>query len=758
MSEDGIAGYRTSFHAMFGEQVDTAPPVDKVEIPLIQRDYAQGREDLQTSAIRNRFLNALHTALTENTPVGLDFIYGEVRNGTFQPLDGQQRLTTLFLLHWYLASRCGKLDDTPQWHEFTYATRPSARLFCQRLVRNAPPADLAVPPSEWVTDQSWYLHLWRFDPTIRAMLVTLDAIARLFSDQNAETLWDRLIDDTQPAIWFQLLPIDEMGMAEDLYIKMNSRGRPLTSFEAFKAHLGALVAEGGIDADFGHKIDGAWTDLLWPYRGHNDIVDDEFMRFFDFLIEVCEWNEDRIRGEEALTPEQRIDILLTKSNPRRQEHLQFIIDAFDMLVAGPPVWQLFSELFAAGTAGERVRLFGADSTDLFHACCERYGTTRGPTRLFSLTDSLLLYAVLVHRILGTDEILSRLRTLRNVNEASQFEMRVTNMPKLIGEVRAFTKSGDLVDLATFNQNQVKDETLKRELLGLHPEFGATVARLEDHTILRGTLSAFELDTSIEVRAQAFEDVFEPELWPVLTGALIAMGEYQRDYPNSDHHRFGSPTTEGVWRLLLVDRGDREALAKVRSVVGNLLDRVAASTEDTEAALKEITNEFLDQRIAESHYDWRYYLARYPTMREGNSGIYYGAEGRLGYELTMLRKTMQSSWYRDAYLYAIWCEAERPTEVDDPWFNGYSTNPRWMRLTRTGTCLRSVTPGIAIRAPATSQGYTALQSVCEAAGATPTEDGWLLALPQVDHGGYPIDKTDRVQLATSLLQELIAASL
>ena len=38
-------------------------------------------------------------------------------------------------------------------------------------------------------------------------------------------------------MWFHLLPIDDMGSAEDLYIKMNSRGKPLTDFETFKAQL-----------------------------------------------------------------------------------------------------------------------------------------------------------------------------------------------------------------------------------------------------------------------------------------------------------------------------------------------------------------------------------------------------------------------------------------------------------------------------------------------------------------------------------------
>src|SRR3954451_2304796 len=167
------------------------------------------------------------------------------------------------------------------------------------------------------------------------MLVTLDAIAERFAGVDADALWDRLTDDTTPAVWFQLLPIDDMGSPENLYIKMNSRGKPLTEFEASKAHLGQLVAQVGGDENFGHKIDGAWTDLLWPYRGNNDIVDDHFMRYFDFLMEVCEWREGRVRGDDVLTPEQRVTDLLARNNPRNQEHLDFICAAFDRLIEGP---------------------------------------------------------------------------------------------------------------------------------------------------------------------------------------------------------------------------------------------------------------------------------------------------------------------------------------------------------------------------------------------------------------------------------------
>ncbi|MBX3681637.1 MAG: DUF262 domain-containing protein, partial [Thauera sp.] len=89
----------------------------RIQVPLIQRDYAQGRADQQE--VREEFLAALHEALrlppeAESLPLNLDFIYGSVEGqvaSCFQPLDGQQRLTTLFLLHWYLAWRDGRGDE-----------------------------------------------------------------------------------------------------------------------------------------------------------------------------------------------------------------------------------------------------------------------------------------------------------------------------------------------------------------------------------------------------------------------------------------------------------------------------------------------------------------------------------------------------------------------------------------------------------------------------------------------------------------------
>jgi hypothetical protein len=275
----------TSFINLFQEY-----QIGKIEIPIIQRDYAQGRQDDVVPRIRETFLAVLHHALTGTaTQVSLDFVYGNVIKGTMTPLDGQQRLTTLFLLHWYLAARQHIPNNNRNFlNSFTYETRYSSRDFCSKLVTQQPAFPISGCLSDWIRDQSWFFSAWRHDPTIESMLVVLDDIHCLFKNDDCNNAWQRLVDGNNPAIVFHFLPINNMGLTDDLYIKMNSRGKPLTKFEHFKANFEKTIKD--VSAVhyqyFIQKIDNDWADLFWPLRGDNDIIDDEFMRYFRFITDI----------------------------------------------------------------------------------------------------------------------------------------------------------------------------------------------------------------------------------------------------------------------------------------------------------------------------------------------------------------------------------------------------------------------------------------------------------------------------------------
>lgn len=60
----------------------------KVVIPILQRDYAQGRVGYEN--LREKFLSAIVAALDGDKQLKMDFVYGSSdQEGRFNPLDGQ---------------------------------------------------------------------------------------------------------------------------------------------------------------------------------------------------------------------------------------------------------------------------------------------------------------------------------------------------------------------------------------------------------------------------------------------------------------------------------------------------------------------------------------------------------------------------------------------------------------------------------------------------------------------------------------------
>lgn len=273
----------------------------KIEIPIIQRDYAQGRSNEKTTKIRGLFLDSLIKAIeSENECIELDFVYGDIKNGVFQPLDGQQRLTTLFLLYWFFAYKTGNLSgNKSNFKKFTYETRISSREFCNELIEKGEKLGDGETLIEKITDASWFFMSWKKDPTIKAMLVMLNSIEFKLNGKSKEELtkaWYKLISENPP-ITFHFKQLNDIGLTDDLYIKMNARGKALTDFENFKARFEKHIKENEFEKDislteankeqwkeltektFSHRIDTVWTDLFWKHRGDDNLVDNEFVKF-----------------------------------------------------------------------------------------------------------------------------------------------------------------------------------------------------------------------------------------------------------------------------------------------------------------------------------------------------------------------------------------------------------------------------------------------------------------------------------------------
>ncbi|HPT72419.1 MAG TPA: DUF262 domain-containing protein [Candidatus Cloacimonadota bacterium] len=274
----------------------------KIEIPIIQRDYAQGR--IGNEKLREIFLSDLRNALdgkliNNERTLKLDFIYGNIDNGCLNPLDGQQRLTTLWLLHWYIAFKAGKLvENRDILMNFSYETRISSREFCKQLsVFDKASSDSII---EIIEQQTWFYTSWKQDPTIRAMLNMLcgtpikdnknndilDGIEEVFKDCDYINYWEQLVSKECPII-FYYLDLEDLSLSDDLYIKMNARGKSLTNFENFKADLIGFINENEFDKGknpdetIAYKLDVIWLDIFWKYRSVENKLDDIYFAFLN---------------------------------------------------------------------------------------------------------------------------------------------------------------------------------------------------------------------------------------------------------------------------------------------------------------------------------------------------------------------------------------------------------------------------------------------------------------------------------------------
>ena len=202
-----------------------------IEIPIIQRDYVQGREERKAKEIRKSFLTDIFKALENNQKFHLDFVYGSFEDKKFIPIDGQQRLTTLFLLYWYFS----KKENRDFQVNFKYKTRVSSREFCEKLfsfkidfnkesnICNQK-ENRNEPIKNQILDNKEFIPFWENDPTIKSMLTMIEEIHCRGKDFN---FFDRL-----DKITFEVFQLEDFGkeQTEELYRKMNSRGKALSPF------------------------------------------------------------------------------------------------------------------------------------------------------------------------------------------------------------------------------------------------------------------------------------------------------------------------------------------------------------------------------------------------------------------------------------------------------------------------------------------------------------------------------------------------
>lgn len=513
----------------------------KVVVPKIQRAYAQGRKSEKN--IRNQFVDELFTALETGATLELSFVYGskikseDGKSTRFELLDGQQRVTTLVLLHWFLACVSGK--EIPQFiKSFNYETRTTSETFLKELADN--PLDvISERPSDALRNRQWYTLAFDKDDSVRGMLRMLDAIYYRYQEaQNKESLFDNLSN-----LKFYELDLDDFGLTEEIYVKMNARGLQLTPFENFKADLIKLLKDESVpeynkkvEMDIaGHpmvpyylsisqKIDNRWLDIFWNKDDANgrDYCD-RFFRFFyrffatKYFLEIQKdirpddfrpnAMPDRIEGKIW-------DFLWNLSDTQDKTYLGF--KYYDQFFKGKPEYMAEIErILDIFSNHDYVNVIKEEAVFPWEKKGDKY-QSRFFEQKYELGDAIYFAAVceFIKRLDDKFDIINFRRWMRIVRNVVENQL-LRNVDQYVRTVRRLTQILDLPDAMTNVYLALSNDTLgEREMRALKEEqtkariivnnpgedWETTFTKAELHPLFRGSIAFIMEDMPNSVEA------------------------------------------------------------------------------------------------------------------------------------------------------------------------------------------------------------------------------------------------------------------
>jgi hypothetical protein len=460
---------------------------NKIEVPIIQRDYAQGRNTADVEKLRNKFVHDyLIKSIVANEKIELDFVYGSIltevnedeKQKIFIPLDGQQRLTTLFLLHFFVAIKESRLPEIKdKLIRFTYETRPSAHDFCKSLLEVEAIDDLSKIKTE-IEDSVWFNEEWKHDPTISGMLNMLDTFAKNEFLLNAQTgLLDQLIGNKSDLLTFYFTDLDQFGLTENLYIRMNARGKMLTEFENFKSEFSKIIRYNhSLLESVKDKIEYEWVDNLWDYRALDSfIIDGPFMAYLSFLTEMLYFKDAKFRAESYES--NFLDFRVLKEVYSKEENLKFLIFSFDFIRK-------------AKEYNDAILWEG----ETLHSILKSILTNKRDTNELFIYFLTLLYSFDNKPKVN---LLDFIRVVRNLientpdNSRREWPRLISSFQNLIADENVYTVLLELKDenkLQGFNVDQRKEEIFKAKLIQEFSGFKGLLFEIEDSKNFKGNIT------------------------------------------------------------------------------------------------------------------------------------------------------------------------------------------------------------------------------------------------------------------------------
>lgn len=271
----------------------------KIIIPDLQRDYCWGTticENEPDKTLAFKFgldmLSNFNAKPKETMSLGL--IYGyEVPAGHIQLCDGQQRITTLYLLLGLLNRRTKtladrlisqrELDDNNEPY-LQFAIRESSLYFMSDLVNNFF-LDNQVSRVEDIRKQGWYFKDYDHDPSVKSMLKALEGLERIVDKLEGESAY-HFAYYLCHNLHFIYYDMQTRRQGEETFVIINTKGEPLSATENIKpSFIDHYKTESRNVQTISDKWE-EWESYFWAQRSKkngNDTADAGMKEFFRWV-------------------------------------------------------------------------------------------------------------------------------------------------------------------------------------------------------------------------------------------------------------------------------------------------------------------------------------------------------------------------------------------------------------------------------------------------------------------------------------------
>ncbi|MCI1720921.1 MAG: DUF262 domain-containing protein [Bacteroidales bacterium] len=571
----------------------------KVIIPDLQRDYCWGDDaSTEKGELVTDFVNNLieqYDSDSQNTQgtLNLGLFYGyEVPTNHIQLCDGQQRLTTLYLLLGMLNKKMNnklcynliydfenKQDDKGPY--LNYYIRETSHYFMSDLVLKFFIGNKDTVES--IKDCDWYFSDYNLDPSIKSMLRALSIIESLLKNKN-ETWCCSFGKWLLNNVTFLYFNMENRKNGEETFVVINTTGESLSATQNLKP----LVINAEINKSF-NDVAEKWEEIeTWFWRrrqGSNDTADAglaEFMRWISVIEQV---NVELPKNMQSKDTKWLAQTILQGKN---KSGFPYKTTSFETIYT---YWKALK--WIDERSSEFIFVNDLLSPSINNDVNKLYAI--GQNQCFVLLPLLKFVYLNINKVTGLDFH----RNARRIYEFFKNLIRISDVSKAVNALTReairiidLLEKGDIVSLLKHandvsKQILTEEEKHKFDILLKHLDNRTKVEEafwnVQEHPIWNGEImpiirwsssnGGFNLDNFLQYDSK-FREIFTNNGHgsDILRRALLTIGlkDYPRIFKGYTNFSFGWDLTD--WHTLINDNVD-----KFKDFFDNLIDGVKCET-------------------------------------------------------------------------------------------------------------------------------------------------------------------------------------